>query len=73
LNSGKKFQQGGGIDDDHEPALGFPDALYRENNFSIAATEPGLLERMFHKHWLQSTSFGFGLVVLMQGRLLTFM
>lgn len=57
----------------HESTLGFPDALYRENNFSIAATEPGLLDRMFHKHLLQSTSFGFGLVALMQGRPLTFM
>jgi hypothetical protein len=53
--------------------LGFIDALYRANNISIAAMEPGLLDRMFHKHRLQSTSFGQGLVVLMQGRPLTFM
>jgi hypothetical protein len=56
----------------HESTLEFLDALYRENNFSIAATEPGLLDRMFHKHRLQSTSFGFGLVALIQGRFLTF-
>ncbi|MEX2757894.1 MAG: hypothetical protein Q6365_021145 [Candidatus Sigynarchaeota archaeon] len=46
--------------------------LYRANNFSIAAREAGLEDRMFHKHRVQSTSFGFGLVFLMQERFLTF-